>query len=839
MDGVGIVDERSPAAVPALRIDELVNKTRILLHIVLVFGVGLLSARIGSSASAHEVYRPRLLDASASADAPVIQVPADVPNLQDAINQVPDGGIIEIAGGTYAAPTGGFRITDTHKRFAMRAALGASVILSGGGTKEILRFMNTDFAQSGPVIFQELTFANGRSDVAGIAGGVTMHHAEATFVDCVFRNSSAGSQGVGGGVLVGLGSVAFFFDSVWQDNSAVNYGGGLVVGDQSKVYIHNSQFIGNRTNLPNHSPTSAGGAIHVGNSLLRVSNSRFENNQAGYVGGGIYAIGSWANPVTTPQADVIVSNSTFVGNLAFRDPSVSLSAPTEGGAFHAEGQTTARIYHSRFVSNRAMAGGAVTMYQAILEIDGGVFLGNCAQGQGSMGGYGGAISASSNDTASDGSNNRRNAHLSIQDSYLQGRYGAATTVAYGGGGVYIAGDLNRMYGMGGVSAMGSVTENRATLIIDNVVFNDLDVVKGSDEGMGGAVLADLADVSIHNSLLMNSDGLGSNSGSGGGLAAIDQSLANVSETTFALNSSGKFGGAIFVSGSILDLYGSNLIENSVGSTEYGSAIFTAPLDSSTDYDVSGVVEGNWISNNSGVAIFDDDRTNGPINSVVYNDNDFYGGSVDAVVYSDAISPYGSRTVAQLNALIINRANGTSTDKSTVANRSLSGKPSIGRIQSVPSEIIGATAAGDADAQTDSYVAYAWSGGSATLNGASIQPKTGVLVQESPGMSTLAVDGVEFSTQSVAGALPGLSFTGHLLGGSIVFYWSVDSGTHLGNQMDQGIRVSESPSGSVQVQSSLELVYRFYAIVEEGGVLAAQNTSALPSGVQVWLPLITR
>jgi len=809
-------------------------KNRSLFYFIIVVIVALLNAQVSVAAPLQAESRLSVL-----ASVTVIRVPEDQSGLQNAINAVPDGGIIEIESGTYAAPSGGFRITNLHKRFTIKAAPGASVVLSGSGVREILRFMNTDLSQGGPVVFQDLTFANGRSNIAGIAGGVTLHHAEATFVNCVFRDSSAGSQGVGGGTLVGLGSVAFFFDSLWQGNSATNYGGGLVVSDASKVYIHHSQFIGNRTNLPNHSPTSAGGAIHIGNSLVRVSNSRFENNQAGYVGGGIYSIGTWADPVTTPRADVIVSNSTFVGNLAWRDPSVSLSAPTEGGAFHAEGQTTARIYHSRFISNRAMAGGATSMYQAIVEIDNSIFLGNISQGQSNLGGYGGAISASSNDTSADGSINRRNASLSIRNSYIQGRYGGVTTVAYGGGGVYITGDLNRTYGMGGVSRMGSTADNRATLIIDTVVFNDLDVVKGSDSGMGGAVFTALTDLNISNALFMNNAALGPNSGAGGGLAIIEQSLANISETTFALNSSGKFGGAIYASGSNMHVSGSNLIENAAGSGDYGSAIFTAPLDSSTDYNASGAFEDNQISNNSGVAVFDDDRTNGPINSVLYNSNDFYAGAVDAVVYSDAIYPYGSKSVSQLNDLIVSRLNGTSTDKSTSANRALNAQPSIGKILSVPSVILGTTAAGDPEAGTTSYVAYAWSGGSATLDGAPTQSKTGLALEYSTGTSTLEVDGLQFSSERAPGATPGLNLSGQPSGDSITFYWSLDSGTYLDVQMDQGVRVDQTPVGSVVVQSYLDLIYRFYAITAEGGTMAPWTMSVATTLPRVMIPYLTR
>ncbi|MFN8642845.1 MAG: hypothetical protein U0802_14785 [Candidatus Binatia bacterium] len=171
----------------------------------------------------------------------------------------------------------------------------------------------------------------------------------------------------------------------------------MALEDNSTAYIHNGSFVNNRCNLPNHNPTAAGGGIHVGNSTLRVTNSRFENNQAGYVGGGIYAIGTWTDPVTTPRSDVLVVNSTFVGNQALRDASVSLTFPTEAGALHAEDQTSARIVNSRFFFNSANTGGGVNAYRAIVDISDSHFEGNRATGFGGANGFGGAISMISND----------------------------------------------------------------------------------------------------------------------------------------------------------------------------------------------------------------------------------------------------------------------------------------------------------------------------------------------------------------------------------------------------------------------------------------------------------
>ena len=119
--------------------------------------------------------------------ASIIHVPGDSPDLQDAINSVSDGGVILIADGTYASPPGGFQIpNDTGKRFAIRSEENATVILDGGGVRDILRFYNLDVSTAGAVTFEGLNFANGYSSTDGVAGGVTLYEANATFKDCEF-----------------------------------------------------------------------------------------------------------------------------------------------------------------------------------------------------------------------------------------------------------------------------------------------------------------------------------------------------------------------------------------------------------------------------------------------------------------------------------------------------------------------------------------------------------------------------------------------------------------------------------------------------------------------------
>ncbi len=96
----------------------------------------------------------------------VIHVPADTTDLQTAINSVSDGGVIELANGTYPAPAGGFSIINIGKSFTIRAASGAIATLDGGGTRNILRYWNSTSSPGTTVVFENITFANGYSAVA-------------------------------------------------------------------------------------------------------------------------------------------------------------------------------------------------------------------------------------------------------------------------------------------------------------------------------------------------------------------------------------------------------------------------------------------------------------------------------------------------------------------------------------------------------------------------------------------------------------------------------------------------------------------------------------------------
>jgi hypothetical protein len=611
----------------------------------------------------------------------------------------------------------------------------------------------------------------------------------------------------------------------------------MTIGEQSTVYIHGSRFVNNRTNLPGHSPTAAGGGIHVGNSRVRVTNTRFENNQAGYVGGAFYAIGTWNDPVTTPQADIIVANSTFIGNQSVRDPGVSFGSPTEGGAFHAEDQTIARIYNSRFILNSSQTGGGINLYRANVEVEGSIFLGNRATGSGSANGFGGAISAISNDgndaSTGGGSINRPAARLTVRNTYIQGRYESVGVVGQAAGGIYVAGDTFHTYGVGGVPVMGSPAENRAVALLQGVVLNDLDVQElpnAGGTGIGGAITTDLANLTIQYSLILKSDAIGTVNSSGGGVTVLNNSAVTITGSTLAGNTSEKFGGALFVQGSTINVAESHIIENAIKNTNYGAAIFAAP-DDGRKLPVNGVIESNVISNNSGHLIFDDDRDNGPINDVRYNGNQIYHtGGANAVIYTNSVPKVGWRTVGELNDLVVKRANGTTTDKSQTANTALDSAPVVAVLGAAPVQFLPVPAAGDPDNLSQAYLAFAWSGGSASLDGQGISGNAGATATRSAGTHTLSVGGNTFTTEITQAAVPSASLS---LSGTTLA-WSLSGGTFLDAAIDQGVTISPAASGSVQVENIDGRSYRFLAVTKEGGALGllSAGTPALSAPASI-------
>ncbi|HEV2854452.1 MAG TPA: hypothetical protein VHC97_16785 [Thermoanaerobaculia bacterium] len=684
----------------------------------------------------------------------LVRVPQDAKTLAAAISQVADGGVIEMAAGTYPSPgANGFLINNAKKGFTVRAAAGAAVAIDGGGARALLRFANSDRARGKQVVFERITFQNGFSAETGKSGGVTLSKSDALFRSCVFLNNRAGAPQTGGGAVKALeGSTASFVNTSFRGNSSQLRGGAMVVRS-AVVSLQGGDFTGNRTNLPGHSPNSFGGAIVVIDGTLRVSGVRFEGNQTGWVGGAIYAIGNW-----NKGSDVVVTRSSFLNNQAVRDLCCGGTDATTGGALHAEDLTTMRVHQSLFQGNRAEMGGAVDGYRAVVEIYGSVFQGNQTNAGRLVGGVGGAIALLSADHADSstgfGAVNRQAGRLVVAQSLLQGGSGIERA-AVSGGCILAGGDGVRQYGDGGIPQAGTLAENRAQVEIRGTVFSDCDVEAAPDGtgGSGGALVGDLIDLVMEDSMVLDSDARGAN-GVGGGVALRQESNARITHTAFARDSAQKFGGALFLSGSaaqVFDVrfYGNNTAPWVPGDAR-GAAIFSMPLTNNParQRNVSGLISNSAFSENAGIPLWELDPPSGPINDLRYSADRFNPAGFDDRVYVNTLAAPNGLSTAGLNGLTVFRAGRPSTPKTEVPNAYLPGLRE-GLLVTVPSpNSVGAAPA----APTASLLAYAWTGGSAVIGAAGAAPlqKAGLL-EVPPGDYTLVIDGAPVVASKALGS----------------------------------------------------------------------------------------
>lgn len=681
----------------------------------------------------------------------VIHVPGDVASLQAAIDTVPDGGVIELAAGSYNAPSGGFTIYDPARGFTIRAAQNAGVLLDGYGSTDIVRVGNHTNGTGRVIIFERLTFANGLTNSNFLGGAMTLASTDAAFINCTFQNNAADPSLTGGGALwIDTSNVAFQ-SCKWVSNRSKNYGGAMSVLN-STVSLLGCEFTDNRTNHPGHSTNSAGGAMLVNGSTVRIAHCRFENNQSGYVAGAIYALGHWQDPLSTPAVDLQVTDSLFIGNVAQRDPSVNFPPPAAGGAIHVEDQTTAKFSNCRFLNNVARQGGAVSSYRAITEFDGCVFKNNQATGANMDESLGGAIiilSSDNVDPSTDyGTINRRTAQLIMRDSLIQGTVGQ--TSARQGGGIFASGDLAAAFGIPPFAQNGTPESNHAVVNLTRVAFSNLiapgDLSQGT--GNGAAFMGDFATLNADNIIVENCNA----TSYGGGFKFGSHSTVNINSSTIAQNTSGAAGAALTMFGGVLSLDHCNIVGNQISGAN-GAAIVSGPIPAGGGIpaaDMNGLIQNCVFSNNSGGAtIYDGEGypSTGPFNRLQYSSNLFFGAS--HVLYSDVA---GSNTVPQLNTLRMSRPDGSVTVKAPAANTVPTSAPVVGALLMVPKTVLQSGAVGE-PVPIAADLVYAFNGAGASLDGATLSNPANVVPTSVDGVHTLIVGGASFAT---AAAPPGVA-----------------------------------------------------------------------------------
>lgn len=316
-----------------------------------------------------------------SAYSAVINVPADQPTIQAAVNAATNGDEIVLAMGTYLESS----IDLLGKEITIRStdpddpAVVAATIVDGGNDRTLPGFPQNEGsvfdADSGETVNTKLIGLT-------ITGGAA-------------NDETIGVPGrVGGGVMAFNDSVITLDRCVFIDNwcsaSGGSGGGAVYVGFASDdPVIINCTFINNESGR-------SGGAVFLSGVGADFLNCVFRGNMATESGGGAVSVNSI---LSDPKASSFIG-CTFEDNLIpesfFIDPDVPddqgrfLRGP--GGAIHATFSPIV-IRNCDFFRNEASAGGgAVEVVSGRLTLEDSVFNGNTATGTGSNNGGGLSVS---------------------------------------------------------------------------------------------------------------------------------------------------------------------------------------------------------------------------------------------------------------------------------------------------------------------------------------------------------------------------------------------------------------------------------------------------------------
>jgi serine protease len=166
-----------------------------------------------------------------SAIAATIDVPADQPTIQDAINAANNGDVIVVAPGTYKENI------DYHgKAVTIRSSGGAvQTIIDGGNAGTTVTF---DSSETSASVLTGFTIQNGN---ASFGAGMTMLLASPTIVRNIFRNNSEGSGGYGAAIGGNISSPVIEDNQFMNNSCDTQFLSGVVsfINDSSPVIINN------------------------------------------------------------------------------------------------------------------------------------------------------------------------------------------------------------------------------------------------------------------------------------------------------------------------------------------------------------------------------------------------------------------------------------------------------------------------------------------------------------------------------------------------------------------------------------------------------------------------
>ncbi|MDJ0557375.1 MAG: choice-of-anchor Q domain-containing protein, partial [Microcoleaceae cyanobacterium MO_207.B10] len=263
--------------------------------------------------------------------------------------------------------------------------------------------------------------------VSGLGGGAIYSgfQSNATIINSQFENNDASqairdssgelSEHAGGAILMWSESNLTVKGSEFRNNTGIN--GGAINNLLSNLTIEYSTFINNNSTAGKDSGRGYGGAIYTDGAsnndsltsgIIRISNSRFQDNEAAGQGGGMFLF-------AYPPDQIIVENSQILNNQVIYNS----TGDALGGGIRA-GNAELTITNTSFANNTALSqgGGLWIGENSPTEIINSTFSGNRAESEDGNDGLGGAISLAN------GSNSNNIINTTIANNYAGFQGGA-------------------------------------------------------------------------------------------------------------------------------------------------------------------------------------------------------------------------------------------------------------------------------------------------------------------------------------------------------------------------------------------------------------------------------
>jgi ASPM-SPD-2-Hydin domain-containing protein len=272
--------------------------------------------------------------------ASTINVPADQPTIQAAINAASNGDTILVAPGTYTE-----NINFLGKAITVESSKGAKVtIIDGGGVSSVVTFSSNETLSS---VLKGFTLRNGNAmnTLAEEGGGIAIEGAAPTIKDNVIEGNLGANAG--GGIGIGFASPLIQGNTIQNNSQSPEVDGGVGGGGISVRGAGSAQIIGNV--IQNNSWTNGDAGFGGGISLFASGSTLVENN---IIEGNI--AGTWGGAIAMVND---VSGTSIVQNLI-----VGNSSPDDAGIYWSD--PPAALVNNTITDGKAATGSSTSIVVA-------------------------------------------------------------------------------------------------------------------------------------------------------------------------------------------------------------------------------------------------------------------------------------------------------------------------------------------------------------------------------------------------------------------------------------------------------------------------------------------